>query len=131
MDASTHREWEKELSKPEGVATFEKLSAFLKESAMTLKIIELSNPSENHRSFTRRAESHRSPGPKSTPAQAKHCKMLTISSAEMKCLVCDNQHRISRCEKFASLTSSRHLEIVRRARLCFNCLSSGKGSGKN
>lgn len=125
MDASTRREWEKELSKPAGAATFEKLTTFLRQAAQTLTTIELSGTCNDLNKTSRRPENLRHPDAQKATATAQSHKVFATTTGNVDCPVCKGQHRVSRCDKFASLTPVERMDIVRRARLCHNCLAPG------
>ena len=42
-----------------------------------------------------------------------------------KCILCDNQHRFFKCNKYKALDHAERLSLVKEKNLCFNCLKSG------
>lgn len=53
-------------------------------------------------------------------------KRLTLAATEVKsakCPCCNQIHKLYHCEKFKELKQGDRFNIVRSARLCFNCLS--------
>ena len=42
-----------------------------------------------------------------------------------KCILCDNQHRFFKCNKYKSLVPADQLSLAKKKNLCFNCLKSG------
>ncbi|CAI6370378.1 unnamed protein product [Macrosiphum euphorbiae] len=58
--------------------------------------------------------------------EQKPKKVALIAGTEHEvCPKCKGQHRIYSCEGFKKLTVIERLNIIRDARLCFNCLSGG------
>ncbi|XP_018399584.1 PREDICTED: uncharacterized protein LOC108780531 [Cyphomyrmex costatus] len=58
-------------------------------------------------------------------------KAFAINTAN-SCIACKNkQHPLYKCDKFKQLDASKRIEIVRNARLCYNCLRSHKGKPCN
>ncbi|XP_018400312.1 PREDICTED: uncharacterized protein LOC108771274 [Cyphomyrmex costatus] len=58
-------------------------------------------------------------------------KAFAINTAN-SCIACKNkQHPLYKCDKFKQLDASKRIEIVRNARLCYNCLRSHRGKPCN
>ena len=50
------------------------------------------------------------------------------SGTGQSCVVCGKDHRLFYCEDFKSLMPKDRLKVVKKHRLCFNCLLAGHGS---
>ena len=47
-----------------------------------------------------------------------------------KCVVCGALHRLFYCDEFKQMSPTIRLDLVKKHRLCFNCLLPGHGAGK-
>ncbi|XP_018367476.1 PREDICTED: uncharacterized protein LOC108763992 [Trachymyrmex cornetzi] len=69
------------------------------------------------------------------PSSAKKPRITNkafISNAVNSCIACKNkQHPLYKCEKFKQLDASKRIELVRNARLCYNCMRSHRGKPCN
>ncbi|CAI6370833.1 unnamed protein product [Macrosiphum euphorbiae] len=54
----------------------------------------------------------------------KRVTLAAIETKPEKCACCSQTHRIYACKKFKDLPQSERFNVVRSARMCFNCLSS-------
>jgi len=54
----------------------------------------------------------------------KRVTLAAIETKSEKCACCSQTHRIYACKKFKDLPQSERFNVVRSARMCFNCLSS-------
>lgn len=54
----------------------------------------------------------------------KKVTLAATEDRENKCPCCNQTHKIFACKKFKELPQKERFNIVRNARLCFNCLSS-------
>ena len=55
--------------------------------------------------------------------------VTTTSDRSKKCPACQvSNHKVYSCPEFKKLTVEERFEVVKKARLCFNCLSSGHDS---
>ena len=123
MDSSTRRDWEMKVNRRPNAVTYEKLIAFLQESARTQKTIELTNSQEERHSDRRRYDGHMRP--RSTQAQPRSSKVLAVTNHLNKCPSCGEQHLVDQCAKFKCLNSTERKQVIRSAQLCYNCLSPG------
>ncbi|XP_076067764.1 uncharacterized protein LOC143040571 [Oratosquilla oratoria] len=55
---------------------------------------------------------------------------VKLGRAGSTCVVCGEGHRLFNCEKFKGIKPEGRLEIVKRHKLCFNCLLGGHGASK-
>ena len=56
---------------------------------------------------------------------------LATTKKEERCFMCNNPHRLYRCESFKSKTPKERNEFVKANKICFNCLSSTEHNYKN
>jgi len=77
-----------------------------------------------------RAETNKRDDDRNAPS-AKKGRMsnkVFLLNAAKSCVVCKNgPHPLFRCEKFKQLNIPKRIEIVKAAKLCYNCLRSHKG----
>ena len=59
---------------------------------------------------------------KNWDTEEKHVGTTLMSN---KCILCDNQHRFFKCNKYKSLDTAEQLSLTKEKNLCFNCLKSG------
>ena len=57
-------------------------------------------------------------------------RVESLVSAKSKCMLCNGSHHLSSCEKFSELRHYKQVELAKRERLCFRCLSHGHVAGK-
>ncbi|XP_076036051.1 uncharacterized protein LOC143022004 [Oratosquilla oratoria] len=55
---------------------------------------------------------------------------VKLGRAGSTCVVCGEGHRLFYCEEFKGMKPECRLEVVKRHKLCFNCLLSGHGANK-
>lgn len=60
-------------------------------------------------------------------ANSRNCKAKSSVNnvSVVKCLNCDGNHNLSKCEDFLSKPVAQRNAIVRQKKICFNCLRSG------
>ena len=51
-------------------------------------------------------------------------KYVGTTLTSNKCIQCDNQHTLFKCNKYKSLGPADQLNLVKEKNLCFNCLKS-------
>ena len=54
----------------------------------------------------------------------------TSSEASKKCQVCSNDHMIWECKSFKEMSHDERFDLVKKERLCFNCLKRGSHGSK-
>lgn len=54
----------------------------------------------------------------------------TSQTEDIRCPVCNKEHRISSCPDFKSMDAEKRLDIAKERRLCYNCLIPGHGVSK-
>ncbi|XP_076036814.1 uncharacterized protein LOC143022477 [Oratosquilla oratoria] len=55
---------------------------------------------------------------------------VKLGRAGSTCVVCGEGHRLFYCEEFKGMKPECRLEVVKRHKLCFNCLLGGHGASK-
>jgi len=54
----------------------------------------------------------------------KRVTLAAIETKSEKCACCSHMHKIYACKKFRDLSQGERFNVVRSARMCFNCLST-------
>ncbi|XP_076043748.1 uncharacterized protein LOC143026852 [Oratosquilla oratoria] len=63
-------------------------------------------------------------------AASKSKYPVKLGRAGSTCVVCGDGHRLFYCEEFKGMKPECRLEVVKRHKLCFNCLLGGHGASK-
>ena len=64
----------------------------------------------------------------SQPERKVVAHSVKSSTTKRYCFHCEKDHYLFRCESFAELPLVGRFEVVKRHKLCFNCLRTGHGS---
>ncbi|XP_067129093.1 uncharacterized protein [Centruroides vittatus] len=102
FDKNTRSWWERTLKKDE-LGTLETLLTFLKDHARTLQVIKL---------------------PPKEPRSGSYPKVTSLVSGSNTCFLCKNEHSLSKCSRFTQMSTQKRIDVVKRNRLCFNCLTA-------
>lgn len=105
----TRKQWELSLTSDEP-PTFEELSDFLLTRARSLEML-------NNTSAQSQKSSPRLKGATSV--------FHGTTSTQMKCIFCDDEHKIYVCERYLKLSPAQRYDFVLQRKACFNCLSVG------
>lgn len=108
LDDVTLRKWE-QVKASHSSPTLQQMTQFLKERADLLESLEQSVVEHKH-------SNNRSKGLKNFLAENKSFS---------KCVVCSRNHYITGCAEFLNLDVNQRFELVKRNRLCINCLKHG------
>ncbi|XP_058817142.1 uncharacterized protein LOC131680444 [Topomyia yanbarensis] len=112
LDKHTLREWEKSTGDIiDEIPTYEEIIHFLHEQARILHTLnsEVTGFHTNSKEKPRFSVAHTATIP---------------NTSTYRCAVCSQPHRIYECEEFKRKSVEQKHEIVRRKKLCWNCLSS-------
>ena len=106
LDPKTAREWEEYKTSGE-FPTLEEFKSFLKCKAELLETLQLNHPSR--------------------PRDEKRVTLLTTRD---KCQLCEDNHPLYFCSKFLNMSVNARIDIVKKHKLCYNCLKTGHSSTK-
>ncbi|XP_055589036.1 uncharacterized protein LOC129741338 [Uranotaenia lowii] len=115
LDPTTLRAWEEKTSDSRDVS-YKELVDFLYSRAMMLRTIVAEEPRSNFPAATKVSGFQ--------PRKPYNLVAATVSDPPV-CIACSEKHFLFRCNKFASLTSSKRRELVTLHRLCWNCFHFG------
>ena len=115
LDRATLKAWERKVNGA-AVPTLVAFWDFLNEHCQMLEAMSIDS------STNLKSQNKSSHQPKSS--QAHHACVAT-SSGKSACFACNQQHNIQSCEKFGSMTCSQRSDVVKKSRVCFNCLRYG------
>ncbi|XP_026746190.1 uncharacterized protein LOC113507533 [Trichoplusia ni] len=113
LDPETMKQWEQRLSATNcDMPTWQDLRDFLESRFRSLEMIE----------------SNKAKSSQSKPAvkpKAFHANVNKDGKErEIKCALCNSEHYIYHCKKFADMSTKERQEYVQKNKLCFNCLAS-------
>lgn len=121
LDSYTLDLWEKETSADE-LPKLSKFTDFLYQLAARLSRRDREKPSLTSKSF----ESRPSKIQKFNP-DYKNAHAMVTSSGTQPCILCVNeQHPLYICKSFNAMSLNDRYNIVRKHKLCFNCLKNHK-----
>ncbi|XP_076230267.1 uncharacterized protein LOC143176322 [Nomia melanderi] len=115
LDLVSGREWERKIASNTKMSSFAEFSEFIEERAKYLGNIASSNQLTSQR-FDQRIKL---PGSQRVNAVTSH--IIHTNS----CPVCKGTHSMYHCDKFKALDPDNKTQIVKEARVCYNCLQSG------
>lgn len=116
MPKETHTAWEHHLGSGSGIPSYQEFEKFLNDRLVTLDTIENRNVSGGIKAASLPADSSKRINVHNTQAQS--------SPPALRCPHCNADHILRRCQQFLSLDCNQRKEVVTKARICFNCLSS-------
>ncbi|XP_075150623.1 uncharacterized protein LOC142224721 [Haematobia irritans] len=110
--------WEQSVRDKSALSSWADLDAFLSERVRTLMCLhDLREDTSSKRSQEKKVKAHFTNASSSKSSRA---------SSESKCVICPkHNHRLSACVKFGKLSVSERYIVVKRNRLCLNCLMKG------
>ncbi|XP_043474388.1 uncharacterized protein LOC122506339 [Leptopilina heterotoma] len=106
LNCDSIKAWELHLGSSQDPPTWKKLVEFLLTRLLTLKAVEKSRKPSNSSS--------------SQPARVN----LASEDQQNQCSICSGEHYISKCPEYAGKTVQDRTELVKKNKLCFNCLGS-------
>ena len=62
------------------------------------------------------------------PQGSRGSATALLNAQGSKCQICNNKHETSKCKKYTDLNQEGRWELVKRMKLCFNCLNVGHRS---
>ncbi|XP_055623360.1 uncharacterized protein LOC129766789 [Toxorhynchites rutilus septentrionalis] len=111
LNHNTLREWERSTAcDKEKIPTYNELITFLKDQAGILISLNSGSPAIL------------SPKEKSRLSVA-HAAAVSKSFSPKSCIVCNQSHRIYDCEVFKRMPLEQKQDVVRKKKLCWNCVS--------
>ncbi|XP_070519720.1 uncharacterized protein [Cardiocondyla obscurior] len=114
LDPRTKRDWELQLAAQSNYSKYEELDNFLLERIRALE--SLGGEADSIGTASQAISKQRSKA-NSFAVRAYHA---TIAGSV--CVVCGDKHAIFKCNKFKAGSVSERYELVRKHRLCINCL---------
>jgi len=117
LDAATVKEWETSRTDAT-IPTFKQLTDFLSKRCQALETI------------SNKSTGRTNPDILNSSQKAK-LHSVHVATPNQSCIHCKNKHFIFQCESFRKLPVEKHVEIIRNAHLCINCLRSGNHQAKN
>ena len=54
----------------------------------------------------------------------------TTSFVKLKCILCENKHLFYMCDKYKEMTGTERMKLVKKEKLCFNCLKRNHNADK-
>ncbi|XP_043467013.1 uncharacterized protein LOC122501538 [Leptopilina heterotoma] len=108
LDCDTINAWELHLGSSQDPATWKKLVKLLLTRLLTLKAVEKSRKPANSLS--------------SQPARVNLASEDQQNNTQ--CSFCSEEHYIAKCPEYTGKTVQDRTELVRKNRLCYNCLGS-------
>lgn len=117
LDRATTNEWILRQD-PHSLPTYDELETFISNRCIAYETSEISI-SDNKINDLKLTSDHRK-------RDTKFNRSLLASNHQgsVHCSVCNESHRIYTCNKFKSLSVPERFDVLRKARICFNCLSS-------
>ena len=118
FDKTLRREWEDKLSGKTEFPKLQFLDSFLDDRIHICEVMAVDTPKTQK---VEAAKTPRSPGD-------FHKKTVHHGSTNdvkpLKCLLCSQNHSLSKCSKFLSFSPKQRYDQARSLNLCLNCLSS-------
>ena len=111
MDPITRKDWEKNLGDQQELPSFQAMSDFI---GGRIRALQSSDDVKAGTSSNSRRQLD-------TPA-ARSRRCLATTASEERCPECKGEHRLYECKSLLSRDPRARLFIIRRLRLCFNCL---------
>jgi len=105
LDNKTKKEWELHISNKE-LPTLQQLYTFLEHRCNALESISIKPKTNEQRQSSDRKISH------------------SYVSVKPMCEVCKDSHTVSQCNTFKQLSNDEKNKIVKKNKLCINCLSN-------
>lgn len=115
FDSVTRRDWENFSIKGD-LPSLDDLNKFLKSKCEILEKIELT--------FQEKNPLHRNKRPGS------HGFVAVKNNTDYECYYCKRNHSIFKCESFLNLSVNQRIDVVKKLRLCLNCLRPSHPSWK-
>jgi hypothetical protein len=112
LDNETLQQWEQLTTARLDLPTTAELITFLEARCRTLKLIQ------NVQSIKVTTASPRAQQATGSKDSKSYCNMATPS----QCTLCNESHKLLKCEKFHKLQPRQRFNHVRQKGLCFNCL---------
>ena len=56
--------------------------------------------------------------------------VVKTSFEELKCILCENKHLFYKCGKYEEMTGTERMKLVKKEKLCFNCLKGYHNADK-
>jgi len=106
LDSITAREWEKERVDKD-LPTLDEFKGFLNSRASLLETLELSKKGTHK------------------VKQAEQVKSKSFLVQKQECIVCKEAHRLSNCPDYLKFSPERRVEVLKKAKLCLNCMRPG------
>lgn len=121
LDSYTLELWDKEMNADE-LPKLDKFTDFLYQLAARFSRRDREKPS-----ISKSFESRPPKMQKFDPESKKALAMVTSSGAQPTCIICNNeQHPLYMCKSFNSISLNDRYNIVKKHKLCFNCLKKRK-----
>lgn len=117
-------EWEKQFGDSDDFPTYKQLDSFLSTRIRTLEAIQSSLGTFKNIDSRKNSNSNNN-YPKKNQSNANSVKSFNITLSNYECCLCGEKHLLFRCDQFKSLPVIKRLEVVKRHKLCFNCLRQG------
>jgi hypothetical protein len=112
LDNQTHQEWEQITASRTDTPTTAELVTFLKSKCRALELLQ------NTQSLKIVTTNPRVTSAGSKVSKPSYCNVVTPT----QCTLCNDSHRLFKCDKFLKLQPRQCLNYVKQQRLCFNCL---------
>lgn len=111
MDAKTRKEWEL-YEKSDVIPSMDDINKFLKQRCEVLEKLSVTSNCENKKEKL------------NVPKNKFHTYVTNNSSEKTpQCYHCKGPHTIFKCESFLSNDPQERINIVKKSKLCYNCLS--------
>ncbi|XP_037929297.1 uncharacterized protein LOC119663766 [Teleopsis dalmanni] len=112
LDTKTRSAWELSTTSLEQIPKFEELVSFLENRIHSLEVVNsMTDNSNQEKKFV-------------TPIRTKGF-VKSHHTTVQQCVHCQGKHLLAYCAEFRQMTGTKRYEVVRSARLCFNCLRTG------
>lgn len=122
LDAKTQRDWELSLSCNTECPTFDEFDNFLLSRIRALEalnhfdVAQKSNQTQNKNVQSQANSFARKP-------KVLNANSYVVTYPKPQCPICDQEHKIYKCQKFESMSISDRYNNIKTAKLCINCFA--------
>ncbi|XP_076299586.1 uncharacterized protein LOC143218338 [Lasioglossum baleicum] len=120
LDSASLDEWEKRVMQSDTRPTFPELSRFVEQ-----RVIYLNRKDGNKPPVTTATNERGKPYKPREASTKQYVPSSYTASRSSKCLICNGDHALYHCTKLSAMSFPERHEAIKRARVCFNCLSPG------
>jgi hypothetical protein len=119
LDPQTQREWELFTSTRRDIPSTKELVSFVEARCKAVELLQVfqsprTNPAPTGSSSTR-------PANPAAHKVGRHDSYSNVAT-QLQCTLCDESHRLFKCDRFLKLQPTDRIKHVKQAKLCFNCL---------